>query len=71
MKKQEKKDEKQKQEEQEKKTATAQSAMKMQNRMSDAEEAKWLKRLNSEQNTYLYRLNQSRKIKEKSDEKPW
>jgi len=71
MKKQEKKDGKQKQEEQEKKTATAQSAMKMQNRMSDAEEAKWLKRLNSEQNTYLYRLNQSRKIKEKSDEKPW
>ena len=73
MKKQDKKDGKQKQEEQKKKTTTAQSAksMKMQNRMSDAEEAKWLKRLNSEQNTYLYRLNQSRKIKEKSDEKPW
>jgi len=39
--------------------------------MSDAEEAKWLKALNNEQSTYLYRLNQSSKKKENSNEKPW
>ena len=56
-----------------KKSATSQSAQsaKMKNKMSDAEEAKWLKALNNEQNTYLYRLNQSNHKKENSNEKPW
>ncbi|QOP43119.1 VWA domain-containing protein [Sulfurimonas sediminis] len=52
-------------------SVSAAQAEKMKNRMSDAEEAKWLKSLNSEQSTYLYRLNQSNKKKENSNEKPW
>ncbi|WP_418641161.1 VWA domain-containing protein [Sulfurimonas sp. ST-27] len=52
-------------------SASAAQAEKMKNRMSDAEEAKWLKSLNNEQSTYLYRLNQSNKKKENSNEKPW
>ena len=70
-----KKEEKQKEDEQkkDKKSAVAKSAQsaKIKNKMSDAEEAKWLKALNNEQNTYLYRLNQSSKKKENSNEKPW
>ncbi|UCN01012.1 VWA domain-containing protein [Sulfurimonas sp. SWIR-19] len=52
-------------------SVSAAQAEKMKNRMSDAEEAKWLKSLNNEQSTYLYRLNQSNKKKENSNEKPW
>ncbi len=63
---------KKKHEKDKKKSSSLQSAQaaKMKNRMSDAEEAKWLKTLNHEQSTYLYRLNQSNK-KENSNEKPW
>jgi len=43
----------------------------MKNRMSDAEEAKWLKTLNNKQSTFLYRLNQSNYKKDNSNEKPW
>ena len=39
--------------------------------MSDAEEAKWLKQLNLQQSTYLYRLNDQRPREEKTNEKPW
>ncbi|EDZ61902.1 protein 2 containing von Willebrand factor, type A domain [Sulfurimonas gotlandica GD1] len=38
--------------------------------MSDLEEAKWVKKLNSKQNTYLYRLNKQIEDDEKN-EKPW
>jgi Ca-activated chloride channel family protein len=48
----------------------AQSMQKVQ-KMSDAEESKWLKALNSKQNTYMYRLNSSKKTEERSDETPW
>jgi len=42
------------------------------NRMSDAEEKKWLKALNKEQNSFLYRLNKNNKYnKDNTDEKPW
>ncbi|WP_457750396.1 VWA domain-containing protein [Sulfurimonas sp.] len=64
---------KKKENKEKKKPASFQSgqAAKMKSKMSDAEEAKWLKRLNNEQNTYLYRLNQSTMKKENSNEKPW
>ena len=39
--------------------------------MSDSEEAKWLEKLNSKQNTYLYRLNESQDEKKDENEKPW
>ncbi len=39
--------------------------------MSDSEEAKWLKKLNSKQNTYLYRLNEPQDEKKEENEKPW
>ncbi len=39
--------------------------------MSDAEQAKWLKQLNTKQNTYMYRLAKQKMKKENSDEKPW
>ena len=40
-------------------------------KMSDAEEQKWLKALNSKQNTYMYMLNKNSKREEHSDETPW
>ena len=39
--------------------------------MSDAEEQKWLKQLNSQQNTYMYMLNDNKPIQRDTDEKPW
>ena len=39
--------------------------------MSDSEEAKWLKQLNAQQNTYMYMLNKQQNSKENKDEKPW
>ena len=39
--------------------------------MSDAEEKKWLKQLSTQQNTYLYRLNQQKETKRDENEKPW
>lgn len=39
--------------------------------MSDAEQQKWLNQLNSEQNTYMYMLNNINNNEENSDEKPW
>jgi len=46
------------------------SDLKLQ-QMSDLEEAKWVKKLNSKQNTYLYRLNKERAENEEKNEKPW
>ena len=41
-------------------------------KMSDAEEKKWLKHLNSKSNTYLYRLNNNKKPNRSDEnEKPW
>jgi len=40
-------------------------------KMSDKEEAKWLKQLNLQKNTYLYRLNNQKPKEENDDEKPW
>jgi Ca-activated chloride channel homolog len=42
-----------------------------QEKMSDAEEAKWLDQLNLQKNTYLYKLGEQKPMKESSDEKPW
>lgn len=39
--------------------------------MSDSEEEKWLKQLSTQQNTYLYKLNQSQNTKKDENEKPW
>ena len=39
--------------------------------MSDSEETKWLNKLNSKQNTYLYRLNEQKMKNEEKNEKPW
>ena len=38
-------------------------------KMSDAEEKKWLNKLNRQQNTYMYKLNKPNQ--ENTDEKPW
>ncbi|MCK9492314.1 MAG: VWA domain-containing protein [Sulfurimonas sp.] len=40
-------------------------------KMSDLEEIKWVEKLNSRQNTYLYRLNKERIENDKKNEKPW
>lgn len=40
-------------------------------KMSDKEEAKWLNELNSQKNTYIYKLENSKSKKENTDEKPW
>ena len=40
-------------------------------KMSDAEEKKWLKKLNMQQNTYMYKLNSNKVKKDNSYEKPW
>ncbi|WP_457747273.1 VWA domain-containing protein [Sulfurimonas sp.] len=57
----------------EKSTAEASSMQmkNMKNKMSDAEEAKWLKALNKQQSTYLYMLNKNNKVEENPNEKPW
>ena len=39
--------------------------------MSSAEEAKWLKKLNQQQNSYMYMLNKKTQEKENPNEKPW
>jgi Ca-activated chloride channel homolog len=46
------------------------SDLKLQ-QMSDLEEAKWVKKLNSKQNTYLYRLNKETIENKEKNEKPW
>ena len=43
----------------------------MKDKMSDEEEKKWLKGLNKQQSTFLYRLNKNNKYEESGDEKPW
>jgi Ca-activated chloride channel family protein len=43
----------------------------MKNVMSDAEEKKWLKALNQDQNSYLYMLSPNNTKKDNSNEKPW
>lgn len=40
-------------------------------KMSDEEQAKWLKTLNKKQGTYLYMLNKQQTKQEMKDEKPW
>jgi len=57
-------------EEVQKKNSGDKSASELQG-MSDSEEAKWLKKLNSKQNTYLYRLNEPQDEKKEENEKPW
>jgi len=45
--------------------------MQMKDKMSNAEEAKWLKQLNLQKNTYLYKLNTKKHKEVNTDEKPW
>lgn len=40
-------------------------------KMSDAEEKKWLKELNQNQNSYMYMLGNQKPKEDNSDEKPW
>ena len=40
-------------------------------KMSDKEEAKWLKAINSQQSTFMYMLNNQRNRETDLDEKPW
>ena len=55
-----------------KKSALSQAQVKdMKDKMSDAEEKKWLKALNSQQTSYLYRLNKEKIMKDEKNEKPW
>ena len=46
-------------------------ASKSPKEMSNAEEDKWINKLNSQQNTYLYRLNEQTIENEDKNEKPW
>ncbi len=39
--------------------------------MSDAEEQKWIQKLNEKQNTFMYRLNDNEIKEENKDEIPW
>lgn len=39
--------------------------------MSDAEEQKWINELNTQKNTYLYKLNKQKPKEENLNEKPW
>ncbi|MDB2562110.1 VWA domain-containing protein [Sulfurimonas sp.] len=39
--------------------------------MSDAEEQKWIQKLNEQQNTFMYRLNENKTNEETSNEIPW
>jgi len=57
----------------EKKTKGAQgvNAVPKKIKMSDAEEKKWLQKLNKSQTTYLYMLNKNQNHKEERNEKPW
>ena len=52
------------------KNGNAQSTSEAQG-MSDLEEEKWVKKLNSKQNTYLYRLNEEMLENDEKNEKPW
>jgi len=54
------------------KALTGQQKQKIsQKKMSDTEELKWLKELNKQKTTYLYRLNSPKTKEENNDEKPW
>ncbi|MEN4053962.1 MULTISPECIES: VWA domain-containing protein [Sulfurimonas] len=64
-------EENKKQDKKEKQDASMAQMKDMKDKMSDAEEKKWLKALNSQQNSYLYRLNKEKPIKEDQNEKPW
>lgn len=48
---------------------TPNTNMPQEEKMSDAEEKKWLDKLNGQQKTYMYKLNKPNK--ENTDEKPW
>ena len=53
-------------------SAAAAQPKDMKNKMSEAEEQKWLKQLNKQQSTFLYMLNNNNKVKkEDTNEKPW
>ncbi len=53
-------------------TAQPQEAQNIkQMKMSKEEEKKWLKKLQKNQSTFLYKLNKTNKLEENSDEKPW
>jgi Ca-activated chloride channel family protein len=54
-----------------KKQQKPEQASQQKAQMSDAEQQKWLDKLNQHQNTYMYRLNQNKAQKESTDEKPW
>ena len=55
-----------------KKQSQSASTHAVKSKMSNAEEKKWLKQLNKDQNTFLYRLNKNNKYNEdNTDEKPW
>ena len=55
-----------------KKQSQSANAHSVKSKMSNAEEKKWLKQLNKDQNTFLYRLNKNNKYNEdNTDEKPW
>ncbi|OIP53536.1 MAG: VWA domain-containing protein [Helicobacteraceae bacterium CG2_30_36_10] len=71
---QQKKQDKEKQNEEKDKNksdSVSSSADEQEFEMSEAEEQKWLKQLNSGQNTYMYQLNNEEPKGENLDEKPW
>jgi len=65
----EKKDIEKKESNQEPKQAS--QSKKQAKHMSDAEEKKWLKALNAQKNTYMYKLGEQKPQEDNTDEKPW
>ena len=64
-------EENKKQDKKEKQDTSMTQIKDMKDKMSDVEEKKWLKVLNLQKKSYLYRLNKEKPIKEEQNEKPW
>ena len=61
-----------KKDEQRSEKSTASTAQNVEKgEMSEAEEQKWIKQLNQQQNSYMYMLDKQKPIKDDSNEKPW
>ena len=63
--------EKKKQDKEKKQDISNAKVSKKKAKMSDAEEKKWMKALNANQNTFMYMLNNNKPVKEDTNEKPW
>ncbi|MBA1437811.1 MAG: VWA domain-containing protein [Epsilonproteobacteria bacterium] len=70
-KKEQQKDVKREKKEEKQQQSSGASKQKKQAKMSDAEERKWLKKLDKNPSTFLYQLNRNKKVTGYENEKPW